>query len=116
MRESLHGDKMKRKQRELRSWAEGAASLHVLNQLDTTVDQFLQVCMSSGISVRLFFSVCAHGLKLTLADVFSIIRHLVLPASADLLVLKFESKQSHMARTTCLLRSSLHRSSDPFSF
>ena len=43
VRESLHGDKMKRKQRELRSWAEGAASLHVLNQLDTTVDQFLQV-------------------------------------------------------------------------
>lgn len=43
MRESLHGDKLKRKQRELRSWAEGAASLHVLNQLDTTVDEFLQV-------------------------------------------------------------------------
>lgn len=43
MRESLHGDKLKRKQRELRSWAEGAAVLHVLNQLDTTVDEFLQV-------------------------------------------------------------------------
>lgn len=43
VRESLHGDKQKRKQRELRSFAEGAASLHVLNQLDTTVDQFLQV-------------------------------------------------------------------------
>ncbi|DBA86983.1 TPA: hypothetical protein ACH3X2_000365 [Trebouxia sp. C0005] len=42
VRESLHGDKLKRKQRELRSFAEGAASLHVLNQLDTTVDQFLQ--------------------------------------------------------------------------
>ena len=45
VRESLHGDKLKRKQRELRSWAEGAASLHVLNQLDTTVDQFLQVVL-----------------------------------------------------------------------
>lgn len=43
MRESLHGDKLKRRQRELRSWAEGAAVLHVLNQLDTTVDEFLQV-------------------------------------------------------------------------
>jgi hypothetical protein len=42
----LHGDKLKGKQRELRSFAEGAASLHVLNQLDTTVDQFLQVCSS----------------------------------------------------------------------
>lgn len=43
-RESLHGDKLKRKQRELRSWAEGAASLHVLKQLDTGLDQFLLVC------------------------------------------------------------------------
>lgn len=43
VRDSLHGDKLKRRQKELRSWAEGAASLHVLNQLGTTVDEFLQV-------------------------------------------------------------------------
>lgn len=56
MRESLHGDKLKRKQRELRSWAEGAAVLHVLNQLDTTVDEFLQVDRYSS-------SGCYHSSK-----------------------------------------------------
>lgn len=53
MRDSLHGDKLKRRQRELRSWAEGAASLHVLNQLSTTVDEFLQVHPCSQCSVPL---------------------------------------------------------------
>lgn len=58
MRDSLHGDKLKRRQRELRSWAEGAASLHVLNQLSTTVDEFLQVhpcseCLSPPHSMML---------------------------------------------------------------
>ena len=50
MRDSLHGDKLKRRQRELRSCAEGAASLHVLNQLNTTVDEFLQVHPDSDCS------------------------------------------------------------------
>lgn len=66
MRDSLHGDKLKRRQKELRSWAEGAASLHVLNQLGTTVDEFLQVHLVQASIV--FYTV--HMLTLKLMEGF----------------------------------------------
>ena len=43
-RDSLHGDKNKRRQGELKTWAAGAPCLNTQKQLNTTKDQFMQVC------------------------------------------------------------------------
>ena len=47
-RDSLHGDKNKRRLGELKTWAAGAPCLHTQKQLNTTVDQFMQVCGICG--------------------------------------------------------------------
>lgn len=68
---------MKRRQGDLRTWAAGAASLHSQRQLNTTVDQFMQVFTEPAL-------LCLKQLLLTPQSVqLSVtvhIRSLVVPA------------------------------------